>query len=240
MRCAPAAFLALGLLAVAAHTEAQGMRIHMHTGEGYAADGALYGAAGEPPFAAIVLVPDESGLTERVSKTASELAASGNVVVAVDLNRGESAATAKRSDEQIRHDLSAALAFLSSQLNVKKSCWGAVGWGDAVKYVLELAASAKVCAVAIDTLPAPASASSEESLHAAVMGGLGGLDPDVTKRSVGSLNNRLPMGGKGSEIKIYPEANRGFDDPTDQSHFRAADADDFKRRMQRFFAAQLK
>jgi carboxymethylenebutenolidase len=216
------------------------MRIHMHTGEGYAADGALYEPAGQAPFAAIILVPDESGLTQRVSDAASGLAASGNVVVAVDLNRGESPSTAKRSDEQTRHDLNAALAFLSSQTNVKKGCFGAVGWGDAVKYVFELAASSKVCAVAIDALPPPASASSGEALHAAVIGGLGSLDPDVTRRSVDSLNERVRLGGKRSEIKIYPQANRGFDDPADQSHFRTADADDFKRRMQEFFAAQLK
>jgi hypothetical protein len=48
--------------------EAQsGIRIHMHGQDGYAADGLLYTPTGHPPFAAIVLIPDERGLTQRIT-----------------------------------------------------------------------------------------------------------------------------------------------------------------------------
>lgn len=144
-----AAIVLLGLLFTRA--EAQGVSIHMHSGEGYAADGVLFEpASGQSPFPAILLIPDERGLTQRVTDTAQDLSAAGYFVTVVDLNRGQAADVAEHSAEQALHDLDAALAFLSKQSRVRQECLGVLGWQSGGLYALKLAAAnAKICAVVV-------------------------------------------------------------------------------------------
>ena len=152
MRAGCALFGAALFGALVARADAQGMSIHMHSGEGYAADGVLFEpTAGQAPFAAIVVIPDERGVIKQITDSAQDLAAAGYFVVVVDLNRGEAPGVAKLSDGQAMHDLNAALAFLSKQSRVRRDCFGALGWDSGGKYARRLAAVAnsKVCAVAI-------------------------------------------------------------------------------------------
>jgi len=147
------ALRALTLLALLfTRAEAQGVNIHMHSGEGYAADGVLFEpATGQPPFPAILLIPDERGLTKRVTDTAQDLSAAGYFVTVVDLNRGEPPDVAKRSGEQALHDLNAALGFLAKQARVRHDCVGALGWQSGGIYALKLAAAdPKICTVTED------------------------------------------------------------------------------------------
>jgi carboxymethylenebutenolidase len=137
MRLVRGILAAIGLVgALLTQAEAQGVRIHMHVDGGYAADGELYTPSGDPPFAAVLLIPDERGLTQRVTDAAASLAEAGFEAVAVDLNRGLSADAAQHSDEQARHDLAAALAFLSLQTTVRAQDIGAFGWGSGGRYAL--------------------------------------------------------------------------------------------------------
>src|ERR1700754_4357668 len=71
-----------------AQAQLQGIRVHMHGAEGYAADGMLYTPKGEPPFAAVVLIPDGRGITARLNAAVARLAERGFLVIALDLNRG--------------------------------------------------------------------------------------------------------------------------------------------------------
>lgn len=159
---------AIALLALLiTRADAQGVSIHMHSGEGYAADGVMFEpATGQPPFRALLLIPDESGVTERVTDTAQELSAAGYFVAVVDLNRGQPPDVAGHSSEQAVHDLHAALAFLAQQSRVRHDCIGALGWRSGGTYALKLAAQdPKICAVVVSG-PLPTASSSG---HAAVM-----------------------------------------------------------------------
>jgi dienelactone hydrolase len=164
-----AAIVLLALLVTRA--EAQGVNIHMHSGEGYAADGVLFEpAAGQPPFPAIVLIPDDRGLTKRVTDVAQELSEAGYFVTVVDLNRGQPPDVAEHSAERALHDLNSALGFLAKQSRVRHDCVGALGWQSGGTYALKLASlDPKVCAVVVRGGTPPGASLKLAKMHAQVM-----------------------------------------------------------------------
>ena len=236
---------AAGILALAlaglltTQAGAQGIRIHMHGSGDYAADGVLFNPTGQPPFAAILFIPDEHGLTQHVIDVAAGFAAAGYVAVAVDLTRGVAADGATRSDEQALQDIDSAYAFISSQSNVRGKSIGALGWGSGGGYALRLAAASKLRAVAIVETALPKDPTSLRTAHAAVLGSFGGRDVATSIPSVRAFEKRLRALGDTVDVKIYPEAGHGFDDPERTEQFRPHDSEDIQRRTQAFFAAQL-
>jgi carboxymethylenebutenolidase len=228
----------LGGLPVA-QADAQGIRIHMHGDTGYAADGFLFRPPGQPPFPAIVLIPDERGITPRVIGEATVLAAAGYVAVAVDLNRGLAADAAKHSDEQAEHDIDSALAFLRSQTTVRQDRIGALGWGSGGSYALTLATDNRVRAVAVEEMPLPGDAAVIGKVHAAVLASFGGREAGVSENSVEAFDHAFRAHGNTVNSKIYPDAGRRSSE-SDDGRFPPKDAEDVARRTERFFASQLK
>jgi carboxymethylenebutenolidase len=231
--------LVLGCL-LAAQADAQGIRIHMHGDGGYAADGVLFKPSGQPPFPAVVLIPDERGITGQMIEEATELAAAGYVAVAVDLNRGLAADVAKRSDEQAEHDIDSALVFLSAQTSVRQDRIGAEGWGSGGGYALLLAADKRVRAVAIQGVGLPQDTAALGRVHAAVLASFGGRDSGVSEKSVKAFDELLRAQGNTVDSKIYPDAGRGFSERDNVTQFRPRDAEDVARRTRQFFASELK
>jgi carboxymethylenebutenolidase len=227
----------IGLVVAPAHAQS-GIRIHMHGQDGYAADGLLYVPTGQGPFAAIMLVPDERGLTRRVTDSAASFAEAGYIVVAVDLNRGLSEGAATRSDEQVRLDLDAALAFLAGQSNVRQHSIGAMGWGSGGIGALRLAADAKVAAVAIESIPISQEFPHLEAMHAPVLGIFTDHDATATPQSIKAFERRLRALGKSVSIKVYSGAD-GFDDPEDTVHYKPTESAEARRLTLEFFATQL-
>jgi dienelactone hydrolase len=235
-------FCALTLLALLfTRAEAQGVSIHMHSAEGYAADGVLFEpATGQPPFPAILLIPDERGLTERVTDTAQDLSAAGYFVTVVDLNRGEPPGVAKHSSEQALHDLNAALGFLARQSRVRHDCLGALGWQSGGIFALKLAAvEPKICTVVIRGAALSNTSLSLASMHAEVMASFAGADPTVSQREITAFGKRIAALGHVSDLKTYPLAAAGFDDPQDSAHYRPVDAEDLRARTLTFLKAHL-
>jgi len=241
VRAGSAIPVALTLLALFTRAEAQGVNIHMHSGEGYAADGVLFEpATGQPPFPAILLIPDERGLTKRVTDTAQDLSAAGYFVTVVDLNRGEPPDVAKRSGEQALHDLNAALGFLARQARVRHDCVGALGWQSGGIYALKLAAAdPKICTVVVQGAALPNTSLNLTSMHAQVMASFAGADPTVSPGGITAFGKRLAALGHVSDLKTYPQAAVGFDDPEDSAHFRPVDTEDLRARTLTFLKAHL-
>jgi len=140
------------VLALAASSSGaqQAAKIHMHLDDGYAADGLLFEPSGVTVApAALLLIHDDWGVTRTVLDQARDLAASGYLVIAVDLYRGRVAANAKEavamarelSGESALHDLRASLAFIRQQTNVRPAHIGVVGWSSGGTYALRLAAA---------------------------------------------------------------------------------------------------
>ncbi|HYT94398.1 MAG TPA: dienelactone hydrolase family protein [Gemmataceae bacterium] len=99
---------------------------------------------------AVLLVPDERGLTDCVKQSARELASLGYVVLAVD--RGNRVTPAKRfqgtaaalADEAALADLAAAVRWLRRRPDVLAERVGVVGWSWGADQALALAASTPV------------------------------------------------------------------------------------------------
>lgn len=127
-----------------------GIRIHMHADGSYAADGTLFKPDTPPPFAAILLLPDEEGVGARATEAAQRFAAAGYFTVALDLNRGLAPELAQHSAANARQDIDAALAFLASQPDVRQGGIGVVGWGSGAVEARRLAGDSRVRAVALE------------------------------------------------------------------------------------------
>jgi carboxymethylenebutenolidase len=231
--------LAVSVLAVpAAAQQIQGIRIHMHASEGYAADGLLFEPAGQEPFPVIILIPDPRGLTKRVTDAAARLAESGYVAVAVDLNRGLSPEEATHSQEQAAHDLDAAMNFINGQSNIRRGRVGALGWGSGGIYAMRLAAESGVRAVAIDDAALPDDLTRLVTLRAPLLVSFAG-SASVSISTVKAFEEHMRALKNTVDAKTYPQAASGFDDPEDAAHYRPKDAADVWRREQQFFAAHL-
>jgi carboxymethylenebutenolidase len=228
------AFAVIGLMFATAQAQS-GSRIHMHGKGDYAADGTLYVPTGQGPFAAVMLIPDERGLTRRVTDSAVSFVQAGYIVVAVDLNRGLAEGAVKRSDEQIRLDLDAALAFLAGQSNVRQGSIGAMGWGSGGISALRLAANGKIAAVAIESLPPAQSLPNLDPISAPVLGIFTAHDATTTLQSVKAFERRLRALSKSVSIKVYSGPDSGFDDPEDTIHYSPAEAADARQVSLDFF-----
>jgi dienelactone hydrolase len=232
--------LALVLLTLTAlPSKSQAIKIHMHDAGGYAADGMLYKPSGQPPFAAIVLIPDKDGISERIQESAARFAAAGYFAVAIDPNRGMPRGLAKISEEEQQHDIEAAFAFIDAQTTVQKGDIAVAGWGAGGEPALRIARESKVKAVILEDLDLTTLNGADGATGVPVLLSITGKDPSVSTKSIAALKRRLHSSAPASGVKIYDDAERGFDDPSDSVHFRAADSDDLHQRQLQFLAKQL-
>lgn len=235
--CRNAPKLALLLLALGVlPAYSQGIKIHMHDASGYAADGMLYKPSATPPFAAVILIPDREGITGRIQEAAQRFATAGYFTVAIDPNRGMPS-PAPLSDEDRLHDVESAMAFLAAQSNVQKGNVALAAWGGGGAYALRIAHESKVRALLLQD---PKLTGSDQGVaEVPVLLSVAGDEASGSADSIEAIQRRLHATGPGSDAKIYPHAERGFDDPADQAHFRAGDADDLHRRQLQFLATYL-
>ncbi len=222
----------LGLVCGYAQAEQlQGIRVHMHGAGGYAADGTVYSPSGDGPFAAIVLIPDERGITQRLTGAAVRFVEQGFLVVVLDLNRGLPPEAATHSEEQSHHDLDAALSFVAAQTSVAHDAIGLVGWQSGGNCALGFAADPRVKAIElIDPRPPFNLPAGGAKPSAAILIILAGLDTHASTQDVHGI---------AALIKTYPHAQADFDDSGNAAKYRAADANDFWQREAAFFSKQL-
>jgi len=236
--------VALGMVAPA--TEAQdAAKVHMHADSGYAADGLLFEPAGTGPFAALLVIHDEWGLTDRVTDQARRFARAGFVVVAVDLYRGEVAPDAQRaaqlsarlSADGARHDLEAAMMFIAAQPNVRHGFIGAVGWSAGAAAALRLAAEGRqVLAVVVNGCEPPTGVP-VKGAPIAVLGNFGGCHSAVSPAAVKNFENELTAVGFAVSTKVYA-ADRNLEQSSPPD-LRGNDARDADARTLQFLASAL-
>src|SRR5574340_1224243 len=96
----------------------------------------MYTPEGKGPFPALVVIHEWWGLNDWVKEQASKLAGQGYVTLAVDLYRGQVAATPEEAHELSRgvprdraqRDLLAAVDFLGKNKSVDPRRIGVIGW----------------------------------------------------------------------------------------------------------------
>jgi carboxymethylenebutenolidase len=200
------------------------------------------------PLPAVVVIHEWWGLNDWVKDEAAKLADQGYVTLAIDLYRGKVATTSDEAHELMRgmpddrslRDLRVAVAYLAARKDVDKKRIGAIGWCMGGGKAAQLAAHEPTLrAVVINYGSLPADAASLSDWNASTLGLFGGKDRGIPPQSVEQFAATMRKLGKSAEVHIYPDAGHAFENPNNQSGYRADDAADAWQRITTFFAAQL-
>jgi carboxymethylenebutenolidase len=211
--------------------------------------GVLYTPTLKGPFPALVVIHEWWGLNDWVKEQAAKLAGEGYAALAIDLYRGKVATTPDEAHEIMRgvpedraaRDLRAAVAFLKSQPNVKKSRIGSIGWCMGGGYSLNVALQEPtLTATVINYGHLVADADSIKKINASVLGIFGAQDRGIPVDDVKKFEQALKQKGNLVEIVIYPNAGHGFENPNNKEGYRADEAANAWMHTVNFLASTLK
>jgi len=209
----------------------------------------LYTPEGKGPFPALVVIHEWWGLTDWVKEQASKLAEQGYVALAIDLYRGKVADTPELAHELMRgvpedralRDLHAAVEYLRSQPNARQDRIASIGWCMGGGYALDVALQeATLRAAVINYGHLATDPDSLKKINAEILGIFGGKDGGIPVEDVKKFEQTLKQDGKKIEVKIYPDAGHGFENPNNKAGYRADDAADAWQRTVTFLANTLK
>ena len=204
---------------------------------------------GKGPFPALVVIHEWWGLNDWVKEQASKLAEQGYVALAIDLYRGKAADTPELAHELMRgvpedralRDLHAAVEYLRSQPNVRKDRIASIGWCMGGGYSLDVALQEPTLRAAVINYGHLATdPDSLKKINAEILGIFGGKDAGIPVEDVKKFEQSLKQDGKKIEVKIYPDAGHGFENPNNKAGYRADDAADAWQRTVTFLANTLK
>jgi carboxymethylenebutenolidase len=185
--------------------------------------GVLYRPAGEGPFAAVVVVHGDFGLTPWVKDQGRRLAKWGYIALAVDLYRGEIPADLMEAhildrglpDERVLADLKGAVSYLAGRSDVRRGKLGIIGWDSGGGYALDVALKDRrlkavvTCYGRLTTDPkllAP--------LRASVLGIFAGDDEGITPETIAQFRAALRKADKrNAGLHVYRECGHGFMTP---------------------------
>jgi len=209
----------------------------------------LYTPEGKGPFPALVVIHEWWGLNDWVKEQASKLADQGYVALAIDLYRGKVADTPELAHELSRglpedralRDLRAAVNFLQSQSNVRKDHIASIGWCMGGGFSLDVALQEPTLRAAVVNYGHLATdPDALKKINASILGNFGGKDAGIPVDDVKKFEQTLKQNGKKIDVKIYPDAGHGFENPNNKTGYRADDAADAWQRTLAFLANSLK
>jgi carboxymethylenebutenolidase len=208
---------------------------------------ALPGSAG--PHPAIIAIHEWWGLNDQIKDEARKLADQGYVTLAVDLYRGNVAASPDEAHELMRgmpedralRDLKAAFDYLASRPDVNKHKIGSIGWCMGGGESLELAeAEPTLAACVVNYGRMPTDAGTIAKINAPVLGSFGADDRGITPDAVHAFEKQMKSAGKDINVKIYDGAGHAFQNPNNKTGYRPAAAADAWSRTLAFFSVHLK
>ncbi|MGA9966233.1 MAG: dienelactone hydrolase family protein [Terriglobales bacterium] len=208
----------------------------------------MYTPEGKGPFPGILVIHEWWGLNDWVKERASKLSDLGYVALAVDLYRGKVATTPDEAHEIMRgvpddraaRDLHAAFEFLKSQPNAKKDRIASIGWCMGGGYSFNVALQEPtLTADVINYGHLATDPRSLKKINASILGIFGGQDRGITVEDVKKFEQTMKQMGKKVEIVIYPNAGHAFENPNNQTGYRADDAADAWKRTVKFLAETL-
>ena len=177
--------------------------------------------AGEGPFAAILLIHENRGLTEHIRDVARRFAKVGYVGLAVDLlsrvggtaqftDQTETTTAISRLDQEgVISDLRSSVTWLEEQPYVQKGRIGGIGWCWGGGQAWRLATKEpKMNAVTAFYGPNPP-LEDVPDIQAAVLGIYGGEDRRITDQEP-ELEKALADANKTYEMKVFDGANHAF------------------------------
>ncbi len=204
---------------------------------------------GKGPFPALVVVHEWWGLTDWVRDNAKDLAGRGYVALAIDLYRGRVADNPEVAHELMRglpedratRDLVAAVNFLKSRPDVKKTRVGSIGWCMGGGYSLATALNVPdlaACVVCYGRLVTDSSSAAK--IPCPILGIFGAKDMGITPKDVQDFESLVKKMGKNIEVKEYQDAGHAFMNPGNTTGFKKADATDAWNRIYGFLDRTLK
>lgn len=194
---------------------------------------------------AIIALHEWWGLNDWVVQQATDLAAHGYMVFALDLYRGavttdpEEARRLKRNLPQDRaiDDMKAVFDHLSTHPDVEPTQVCAVGWSLGGGLALQLAIhEPRLAACVVNYGALPAETADLQSIEAPVLGNFGALDRSIPAAKVRGFQTAMRCLGKSVDIKLYEGAGHAFANPANARCYRAKSATDAWGRTLAFLA----
>jgi carboxymethylenebutenolidase len=208
---------------------------------------ALPSGAGRHP--GIVAIHEWWGLNDWVKEEAQKFADLGYVVLAPDLYRGKVATDPNEAHELMRgmpqdraiRDLKAAFDYLAARPDVNSSKVGSIGWCMGGGLSLQLAIhEPRLAACAVNYGAMPTDANDINQIKAPVLGNFGAEDRGITPAAVDAFQKAMQAGGKSIDVKVYPGAGHGFENPNNKDAYRPDATADAWTRIVAFFGKTLK
>ncbi|HXY00974.1 MAG TPA: dienelactone hydrolase family protein [Candidatus Limnocylindrales bacterium] len=208
---------------------------------------ALPEGAGKYP--AIIVIHEWWGLNDWVEQQAQRFASQGYVALAVDLYRGKTGTTPDEAhilmrglpDDRGLRDLEAAFAYLASRPDVEASKIGSIGWCMGGGWSIKLAEDqSKLAAFVVNYGSLPTDSAIIAKIKAPMLGNFGADDRGIPPESVHAFETAMKSAGKTADIKIYDGAGHAFQNPNNKAGYRPEAAADSDKRIDAFFAKNLR
>jgi carboxymethylenebutenolidase len=210
--------------------------------------GVLFSPDSDGRHPGIIVIHEWWGLDNWVKQQAQKLAEQGYVALAVDLYRGKVTADPEIAHELMRglpddrglRDLKAAVAFLKKQKNVDPKRIGSIGWCMGGGWSLTLAENEPTLKAAVINYGHLSSDQATlKPIRAAILGSFGALDQGIPPTTVEEFEKQMKELGKKAEVKIYPHAGHGFENPVNGERYKPDDTADVWQRTFAFLKQNL-
>lgn len=193
------------------------------------------------PLPAVIVVHDWWGLDDAVRQAASDIAAQGYMVLAVDLFRGETAKSTEAASQLARQlleapgfaesNLRAAHQFLTEAAGAPRIA--TLGWSLGGYWALEstrFLPDAFSASVVFYTQPLEGERRIA-AITTPVLGLYGGSDTSIPAETVRAFRDQAVEAGKQVETAIYADARHGFANPADPRYDEGTTARAWRRAM---------
>lgn len=251
MRRAALALAILGLMAATVVVRASGPKTEVVQFPGGTGTVSGYLAVPEKPgrYPGVVVIHEWWGLTDWVKGETDKLADLGYVALAVDLYRGKVTNDPEEAHELMRGlpedravaDLKGAFNYLSTRQDVEHDRIASLGWCMGGGYSLQLAMhEPRLAACVVNYGALPTDPNDLQQIFAPILGNFGGLDRGITPDDVHAFQKEMDGLHRSVDIKIYDDAGHAFENPTNATGYRPADAADAWTRMVNFLNKRLK
>jgi carboxymethylenebutenolidase len=197
----------------------------------------------------IIALHEWWGLNDWVKMQATNLAANGYVVIAVDLYRGKVTDTSsevrklKRALPENRaiDDMEAAFHYLAARPDIDPKHIGSIGWSMGGHFAIRLGIHEPRLAAAVVNYGMPPTDLIEiQKINAQVLGHWGALDRGVPLGKVRVFEKVMKTLNKSINMKIYTGAGHSFENPSNKRGYRAEAAADAWCRTLAFLTKVIK
>lgn len=197
----------------------------------------------------LIVLHEESGLTDWMKEQTRRLAAAGYVALALDFYHGQVvhdpaiayAMMAAVPQDRALRDMEAAIHFLIARRDVNKDKIGSIGWSAGGKWSLLLAVNDQFLGACVSNYGAPPTDPVDiQKIRAPVLAIFAAADRYIAASDIDNFAAALDRAHKSVDIKVYAKASPGFANPGNKLDYREDAAEDAWKRSVAFLDEHLK